>query len=222
MALVVQTLSDRIFDLIREQIIWGELEPGETIRQDAIASLFGTSKIPVREALSRLEGLGLVCSKANKGFTAAPLGPRAAQEFFSLRRLIEPTTIAAAAASATPKSRDGLLQAYEGLKDAPDIRSQILAYRASIHAMLNEPGTTVSASIVSQLLDGCQRLFALQAAKADLDIEGLGYVIDGWMSNNGDAIVTRHRRHLENQLLAASAIKIILDPQPELYSAARA
>ena len=44
-----------VFDALRKAIIEGELAEGEHLRQDHIAQMFNTSRIPVREALQRLE-----------------------------------------------------------------------------------------------------------------------------------------------------------------------
>jgi Transcriptional regulators len=52
--------SDLIAKHIREAIVTGEFDEGEPIRQDDVAKLFDVSKIPVREALKRLEAEGLV------------------------------------------------------------------------------------------------------------------------------------------------------------------
>src|SRR3546814_5763822 len=58
MSIVVRTLSERVFDIVREQIVVGELATDMPIRQDALAAELGVSKIPVREALARLEQEG--------------------------------------------------------------------------------------------------------------------------------------------------------------------
>jgi DNA-binding GntR family transcriptional regulator len=46
MSLVVRTLADRIFDLVREKVVSGQLAEDQPIRQDALAAEFGVSKIP--------------------------------------------------------------------------------------------------------------------------------------------------------------------------------
>jgi DNA-binding GntR family transcriptional regulator len=44
--IVVRTLSERIFDVIRERIVEGKLPVMEPVRQDALAAELGVSKIP--------------------------------------------------------------------------------------------------------------------------------------------------------------------------------
>ena len=48
MSIVVRTLSERVFEVVREQILNGHLPNGEPIRQDALANELGVSKIPLR------------------------------------------------------------------------------------------------------------------------------------------------------------------------------
>ena len=53
MSIVVRTLSERVFEIVREQIVTGQLPHDLPIRQDALAAELGVSKIPLREALAR-------------------------------------------------------------------------------------------------------------------------------------------------------------------------
>ncbi|WP_193596833.1 GntR family transcriptional regulator [Microbacterium sp. YJN-G] len=55
-----QLLADGLFHLIGERIVSGELAPGARIRDAALAAELAVSRTPVREALQRLERIGLV------------------------------------------------------------------------------------------------------------------------------------------------------------------
>src|SRR3546814_8314293 len=80
MSIVVRTLSERVFDIVREQIVVGELATDMPIRQDALAAELGVSKIPVREALARLEQEGLLISHPNRGYLVRPMSAAEADE----------------------------------------------------------------------------------------------------------------------------------------------
>ena len=82
--------STIVFDALRKAIIEGELAEGAPLRQDEIAGLFNTSRIPVREAISRLEEQGLVKTQRYKGAVVAGLSADEAAELFDLRALLEP------------------------------------------------------------------------------------------------------------------------------------
>lgn len=78
-----------VFDALRRAIIGGELKDGDPIRQDEIARLFNISRIPVREAIARLEQQGLVKNHRYKGAVVAGLSVAEAGEIFDFRRLVE-------------------------------------------------------------------------------------------------------------------------------------
>ena len=76
------TASDVILEFLRNAISDGSLDEGEPIRQDEVARLFNVSKIPVREALKRLEAEGLVMFQRNKGAVVTRISePEMAQMF---------------------------------------------------------------------------------------------------------------------------------------------
>ncbi len=93
--------SSVIFDALRRSIIEGHLVEGEPLRQDEIAKMFNTSRIPVREALTRLEELGLVRTQRYKGAVVSGLSAEEAKEIFDFRALIEPELIRRAMPSMT-------------------------------------------------------------------------------------------------------------------------
>lgn len=85
--------SSIVFEALRKAIIEGDVKEGEPLRQDEIARLFNTSRIPVREAISRLEEQGLVKTQRYKGAVVSGLSATEAEEIFDFRALIEPEVI---------------------------------------------------------------------------------------------------------------------------------
>lgn len=78
-----------IFDALREAIISGELEDGAPLRQEEIGRIFNTSRIPVREAITRLEQQGLVKTVRYKGAVVSSISDEDVDEIFDLRALLE-------------------------------------------------------------------------------------------------------------------------------------
>jgi DNA-binding GntR family transcriptional regulator len=78
---------------LREMIANGALKPGEPIRQEAVAKHFGTSRIPVREALRQLESEGLVVYRVNSGARVAVLDFDECVEIYKIRERLEPLAI---------------------------------------------------------------------------------------------------------------------------------
>lgn len=76
-------------DILRRAIFKGELKGGQQIRQTEIAERFGTSRIPVREALKQLEAEGLVTLQPNRGAIISALSAKEAKEIYEIRELLE-------------------------------------------------------------------------------------------------------------------------------------
>lgn len=85
--------ADVIYDALHNAIIRGEVGEGEPLRQDTIARMFNVSRIPVREAMQRLEAQGLVISERYKGVVVASLSLDQITEIFQFRALLEPAVI---------------------------------------------------------------------------------------------------------------------------------
>ncbi|AFO93309.1 GntR family transcriptional regulator (plasmid) [Phaeobacter inhibens] len=83
------TLPDVIAADLRERILSGELAEGEPIRQEALAEEYDVSRMPVREALKRLDAEGLVLFTNNRGATVTKHSLREIAEIFDLRILVE-------------------------------------------------------------------------------------------------------------------------------------
>lgn len=75
-----RTKQDYAYDIIREAIVTGELEPDERLVISSVASELGISEIPVREALKRLQSEGLIINNGPGLFVA----PVSVQEFIDL------------------------------------------------------------------------------------------------------------------------------------------
>ncbi len=102
---LTRTMSGQITARIREKILSGVYAPGSALLQDAIAAEFGTSKIPVREALVQLRSEGLLDIYAHRGFQVRPLSAEEVEEVFRLRLQIEPAAVAGGAHAATAQER---------------------------------------------------------------------------------------------------------------------
>jgi len=85
--------SDLIFEALREAIVEGELKDGDLLRQDQIATMFNVSRIPVREALARLEEQGLATNQRYKGAVVSSLSLDEIDEMFEFRALLEAEVI---------------------------------------------------------------------------------------------------------------------------------
>ncbi len=111
-------LPDQVFTEARERILSGRLPADAPIRQDALALELGVSKIPLREALARLESEGLVVSHPNRGFIVRPLSRADAEDVFDLRLRIEPNACALGSVGADAAAHEAARAAFAALDAA--------------------------------------------------------------------------------------------------------
>lgn len=74
---------------IRKDIIFGQLEPDEKLKLEALKTRYGTSVSTLREMLNRLSSEGFVIAREQRGFFVAPVSPADMREIADLRILIE-------------------------------------------------------------------------------------------------------------------------------------
>jgi DNA-binding GntR family transcriptional regulator len=115
---LVQSMTSQLIVRFRDRILAGTYAPGAALRQDILASEFGTSKIPVREALVQLQSEGLVDIFPNRGFQVRPLATTELDEIFSLRLQIEPIAVARGVRLATAADHLAARNALGRLNDA--------------------------------------------------------------------------------------------------------
>ena len=115
---LIQSMTSQLIVRFRDRILAGTYPPGSPLRQDILASEFGTSKIPVREALVQLQSEGLVDIFPNRGFQVRPLVAAELDEVFRLRLQIEPPAVALGAKLATAADHVAARKALDKLNDA--------------------------------------------------------------------------------------------------------
>src|SRR5581483_10830246 len=84
-----QSLESQAVDLLRRQILHGELGAGELLLETPIAERLGLSRGTVRAALRRLIEEGLVCHIPYTGYQVIDLSERDLWELYTLRGALE-------------------------------------------------------------------------------------------------------------------------------------
>src|SRR5580765_1307181 len=92
-----RTLADRAFALLHEAIVAGHLAPGQRLPIEDVAAALGTSPMPVREALRRLDAVGLVEHIAHRGARVTQLSIDDLVEVYETRLALESVAIERAA-----------------------------------------------------------------------------------------------------------------------------
>jgi DNA-binding GntR family transcriptional regulator len=91
------TLAERVYRLLKRDIIRGALQPGEALNEKVLAARYQGSRTPVREAIMRLQQDNLVRIIANKGYFVAQLTIQELNEIYEFRTEVESLCAALAA-----------------------------------------------------------------------------------------------------------------------------
>ncbi len=113
-----QFASDRLYAVLRDWIIDGTLRPNERVRDVDIAARFGVSRTPVREALQRLEGDGLVETAPNRWTKISAVNVDDAVSIYPVLGALEALAIRLADADIEPADLSELIDANERLARA--------------------------------------------------------------------------------------------------------
>ncbi|WP_332818950.1 GntR family transcriptional regulator [Sphingopyxis sp.] len=205
MNIVVRTLSERVFDIVREQIVVGGLATDIPIRQDALAVELGVSRIPVREALARLEQQGLLISHPNRGYIVRPMSTAEADEIYALRLVLEPAAAAFAAVHADDAARAEALRVFERLDAATsDNLADVAVCNREFHTALVR---AADRSITTQLVERLS-ILSERYVVAQLEPSGRGsrahiehrQLLDAWMARDGDTVERLLTEHIKATL----------------------
>ena len=122
------SLAGDVYDAIFAQLMSLDIAPGARITVDNLVRELNVSHTPIREALGRLEGEGLVLRAHLVGYRAAPQVSRERfEELYELRMLLEPEA-AAKAAARIDEAGLATLQQLAGVMAADDGQNEQLRY----------------------------------------------------------------------------------------------
>lgn len=112
------TAQEIVLSSLRDAVLAGVFAPGARLRQEELADIFSTSRIPVREALRALEYEGLVRSEPHRGFTVTRLDADEVEEVYDLRILLESHAVRLALPLLTDEDLDELESLFDRVRNA--------------------------------------------------------------------------------------------------------
>jgi DNA-binding GntR family transcriptional regulator len=132
---------------IRDDIVSGTLRFGERITIDALATRYGVSHMPVREALRELQGEGLVVIEPNRGAHVRTIDANFVENLFEIRTALEVMMVRRAAQRCTP---DDIvqLQTIEEVLERHIARSDhaaVVAENRRLHQTINRIADNIDA-----------------------------------------------------------------------------
>lgn len=177
-----KSLRDAVIQTIEEALLSGELQPGDRIIEADLAQQAGISRGPVREAIRQLVGEGVLTSYPSRGTFVTRWTPRAVQEAYSLRAVLEQLAIREAAQRVTPEEIAQLQATVDEMDrraKADDVRALVRLdvqfheqlYALSQHALLQRMLSQLRRQLYA--LMGLDQGFALHRAQIAADHQAI-------------------------------------------------
>lgn len=202
-----ETLTDRVYQVLRERIVQGEYAPGQKLNLVELARDLEVSNTPVREAIVRLERIGLVemipyCNPKVKRLTWEQLG-----EIFDVRMALEELAVRLAARRNDPDRFAGMVAALtlqERVCREDDPKAVVEADRAFHDALVRASGNSILLDMLPTLSDQTRLLLELNAGQthgvdreaALRGLQGHRRVYESLRDGDPDAAVAALRREL--------------------------
>jgi DNA-binding GntR family transcriptional regulator len=209
------SVVDQVTKEIRRSILSGALRPGQEFSLREIAGELGVSFIPVREALRRLEGQGLVVTERGKSASVVPLTHEDLHGIYRLRRQLEPEIAARSCLLLTDEEFQRLDDIAKTFADERLGIDEIYEAHHNFHLELLRPAATSwDIQTLENLWHAAERYIRL--AFSDLDAKPKEHdrrqhahhdLIDTFRSRDPKAVAASVLHHLdENEKIAQRAI----------------
>jgi len=201
------TLADRVHQVLRERILKGAYEPGQKLNLAQLARDLQVSNTPVREAMARLERVGLVEVIPYCGPRVKRLSPAQVADLFDVRIALEELAVRLVAQRKDPEVLQGMaaaLDAHERACREGDTQATIDADRAFHDALVQASGNSVLIEMLPTLSDRTRLLIELNAPRTEeMDLEaalrglqGHQRILESLREGNQEAAAQALRREL--------------------------
>jgi DNA-binding GntR family transcriptional regulator len=208
--------SARVADHLRTAILRGDILPGDRIRQEDVAERFGTSRLPVREALRMLEAEGLTEHEQNKGARVPRLSRHEVDVMYQMRERLEPLALTESIPNLDAEVLERLDDVQRRIEANRDVEA-FLELDREFH-LLTYTGCHVEhvMSIVTRLWNSTQHY---RRAFVNLSGAGRWWVINAEHRLLLDAIARRDEADAERHLAGhIRRTRIELDRHPEIFA----
>lgn len=205
--------TSAVLSRLRDQILRGGLAPGAPLNQEALAEDFGVSRMPIRQALKRLQAEGLVEQQPNRRLQVASLRRSEIEDIFDMRLALEPLALRLAVPRTTATDLRASARALEDAGEESDpatfgIRNT--AYHMALLAPCRRRRLLAEIRSLLDLSDRYQRAAAtdgtfrapLQAEHEQLferiqagDAEGAVAILDGHLRAGRDRLLELFAGH---------------------------
>jgi DNA-binding GntR family transcriptional regulator len=199
-----ETLGAQVYHLLRDRILRGEIAGGSRLIQGPLSEEIGTSRIPVRDALKRLESDGLVKCDETGRYSVVQFSTEDAEEVYAIRRQLEPFAVELAAKAMTSEAMGEIKSLFNELTKAARRRQleKYIEINTSFHMAIYEASGMVRlVRIIRGLYSGVPSLTPIVLeGRIVRSQEEHAEIVDRLAARDGAGAARAMDRHIENAL----------------------
>lgn len=168
------TLVEQSYSIIREDIIYGNLDPNSPLRIEHLKGNYSVGASPLREALSRLLTDGLVTNEGLRGFRVAPISLADLRDITDSRLVVETSALRLAVERGDARWEGNLVAAHYHLSrlserqnmDSRDFMIEMERLNREFHLIL------IEGSKSAHLVRICMQLFDFSRRYRNISLRG--------------------------------------------------
>ncbi len=212
------TLTYRVTEMLRREIVRGEREADSRLSEAAIAAAYDVSRGPVREAIQRLASDGLVVVEPHRGAFVKRLERRDVMELFEIRVALECEAASLAAEKMTDEGlaqlRSMQKQAAEAMTEEPDGFPDVVDLHGLISMLSGNRRLAAQIEQINTELRLARARSGSTPARAALALVEHEQIIGHLEARDPEKAALAMRRHLSGAL--ANTLALVYSPnEPE-------
>jgi GntR family transcriptional regulator, rspAB operon transcriptional repressor len=215
------TIGHRVFDAVRVAIVRLQLRPGNLLSEADVARQLGVSRQPVREAFIKLNDVGLLEVRPQRGTFVKLISIREVQNARFIREAIETAVVRKAALEMSPSKLAGLNRNLADQRDASEAADHVAFLRlddafhqAIAHSADCDHAWRVLENLKAQM-DRVRYLSMPDATPMDTLVGQHAAIVDGLARHSPDDAEAAVRAHLGEILVS---LPRLAQANPELFS----
>ena len=195
------SLTDQLYDIIKDQILTGKLQAGERIDVQKLSKQFQISQTPVRFALNRLHDAGLVENRTRIGFFVVEFDAKDLADTYELRELLEIHALKSAIQNRDPSfwlDLRGRVEAIGSIESEDEKRAQFDITDTELHTTIIEAADNKKSQEVFMHLHDSIKLSLVMGGKLDKSLGDHLAILDALINEDLPAAETVLRRHIRD------------------------
>lgn len=186
------TLVENVFNELRNNILYGKINPGEALMPSELKIKFNVSIAVIREALTRLASQGIVIQSPNRGFKVIDISKNHLENIIEARKINEGTALKLAISNKDIAWESEIIALHHKLEKTP-------RYIDTPHSILNDEWNELHHDFHLALIKGCKNDVLIEICERLWDISE---VYRQWsiQQDSTRPLLLEHRQLLESIL----------------------